>query len=361
MTTEASSHKNLPSPAEADLGIESQVASIWQFAQYRLNTLRKNPAVRLEAALTLGLLFLLFAPALPAWWQRWTLAGSPQLYIVLLLPLTLAWIWFHRRRLVLPELDALRRSLQEVKTSLKPLGDASEQENTLLHALLEERQLPLKRPFWPLATACLFTAFAYWLREPLFTCLAFLGVLGGLLAYRFGTALLRLCLFPLAFLFALLPLPGMLLDWFNERLQNLLFGSVLHVLLNASIEAELPIEGNPLRINPKSQQAYDLFAGQAGVGLPEVCLVLLLTVWFLSLVRAPMRLKLGALVAGGVWLGLLAVLRLLLLCWVGTMDREITSLLEPLTRLLLVGVGIGGQFLILRGFKCQKFQKWVSV
>ncbi|HLK55338.1 MAG TPA: archaeosortase/exosortase family protein [Chthonomonadaceae bacterium] len=352
--------KNLPSlPDKAET--EAQVASIWQFARYRLKTLWALPSVRLEAGIVSVLLLLLFAPALPGWWQRWTQIGSFQLYTVAVLPLVLLWIRLNRVRLVVPELDEITRNLQNLRATFRPQGDREDPDGSVLQALLEDQPPPAKRMLWPLLLGCLLTAFAYWVREPLLTCLAFLVVVAGILLYRHGTRMLRVTVFPLCFLLFLLPLPGMILDWINDRVQGLMFNSVLHVLLNANIETELAAEGNPLKINPKSPQGYELFATQAGLGLPEVWLVLMLTTWFLSLIRVPFRAKLGAVVGCIVLMGLLAVLRLLLLCWVGTIDREMMSLLEPLTRFLLVPLGIGGQILILRGFKCQKFQRWVSI
>src|ERR1041384_830551 len=109
---DASNSKNLPANLPDVVEAESQVASIWQFAQYRLKTLWATPAVRLEAGLLSVLVLLLFAPAFPGWWQRWMQSASPQFYTVLILPLLLFWVRLKRLRLVVPELDAITQSVQ---------------------------------------------------------------------------------------------------------------------------------------------------------------------------------------------------------------------------------------------------------
>jgi hypothetical protein len=353
---DASTSQDQPSPQPESS--EAEFDSVWQFAQQRLKNLWTQPEVRLETALTLGLLLLLFAPALPGWWQRWTLLGSLQTYSILFLPLLIFWIWINRRRLALPELDAVRRTFHARKSSGKRLSEREEISLSVINALREERSFSFNRPFWPLAVGCALTAFAYWVREPLLTYLAFILVLIGLLTYRFSTQMLRLAAFPLLFLGLMLPVPGVILDWVHDRLQVLLFGLTHDVLLNTNVDAKMTmhVEGNPLSIN-----AYNLFADHTGLGLPEGWLALLLMIWVLSLIRARFRLKLGAVAVGFVWLVFLLVLRMLALCWMGMLDQEITAFLEPLTRLLIVLLGIGGQILILRVFKCRKFQNWVRI
>jgi len=340
---------------------EPPFATVWDYARHRLRVGLRKPAVRLETGVTLLLLLLLAAPSLLTWSHRWLLTASPQAGALLVAPLTLAWLWLNRLRLAVPELDAVRQKVNANELTPQESFPEDDNETLVIRLLNEGHQEPVTRPFWPLLIGCLFYAAAFWIREPALTCLGFILVLVGVVGYRWGASVLRVSVFPFLFLLLMIPIPGILLDVTNDHLQSLLFGGVAHVLLNANVPTELAAEGNPLRVNVRQAQPYELYAAQAGTGIPEVLAVVILTIWFLSLVRAPFRTKLFSVVAGLLIMCVLMVLRLLILCWLSMVDRETTAILEPLTRVLLPILGCGVQLLLLRGLKCRKFQRWVFI
>jgi hypothetical protein len=328
---------SLPSP-------QDEITSFTEYARCRLFSLWRQPTVRREVALVVGLLALLFAPALLTWWRRWTLPDSPQGYAVFVLPLALAWLWLVRYRIVLPEFDALNERFTE---------------NSVLRFLLEEEPEPARRRLWPFLLGALLTLFAYWTGEPAFTCTAFIALLAGLVVYRLGTQACRVVAFPLLLLLTMIPLPNMLFDMVFTRGQHVVFKMVTHLLQIFGLPADLAIEGNPLQLG-SGTSAYQLYAAHTGVGFAEAGVFLLVTIWFLSLVAAPLRARLMALLFGFFWISALLVLRLTLLGWIGTQDGELAASLSGLTRWLLPVIGVAGQWFLLRLFKCRTLSEWVS-
>lgn len=324
---------------------QDEITTATEYARCRLFSLWRQPAVRREVALVIGLLVALFAPALLSWWRRWTLPDSPQGYAIFVLPLALAWLWLYRYRIVLPEFDSLNDRFTE---------------NSVLRFLLEEEPEPAHRRLWPFLLGALLTLFAYWTGEPAFTCVAFIALLAGLVVYRLGTQACRVVAFPLLFLLTMIPLPNMLFDLIFTRGQHVVFKMVTHLLQIFGLPAELAVESNPLHLGSGSA-AYDLYAAHTGVGFAEAGAFLLVTIWFLSLVAAPLRAKLIALLFGLFWISALLALRLTFLGWIGTLDKELVVSLSGLTRWLLPLIGLIGQWFLLRLFKCRTLSEWVSL
>jgi hypothetical protein len=330
--------------ADSSFDAERMDSPIWAYARQHLKALARRPEVRLEVGAVTALLIVLFAPLLPSWWRAWTVSGWIQNYAVFIIPLTLLWLWLNRLRLALPELDELNEQYTEA---------------SVLRYLQEEEPEPPRRLRWPLLLGCLGTPLAFWIGDPTFTCIAFLTLLIGLLAYRLGTQFLHVAAFPLAFLAAMIPLPGILFDTLLRWGQIVEFKLATQSLDILGVPTELAQEGNPILIPPK-EPTYRLYAGLAGTGFSEACLFLLLAAWYLSLIDAPFRTKLGAFVCGMIWVGFLLVVRIALLAWIGPMDIEMANGLVWLTRWMIPVVGFAGQLLILRGLQCQKYQEWVS-
>lgn len=343
--------------------VPTNVSSVWQFAYHRLQVLRSSRAVRRELLFATLLLTLLFAFPFVSWLRRWTLADSLQSYGVAILPLTLGWIWLNRYRLMLPELDTLMKRYQAGRMDrLSPFEKwmREEREYNAVISLLKEKPLPPKRLFWPLVLASLFTVVAMWINDPTTTALAFVLLIAGLVGYRHGTQAVRVAAFPLLFLLSMVPLPGVWLDtarsWLTEQFMRLL----LHVLLNVGMQAELAPQGNnPLTV--LATQPYALWASQIRIGLAPALLFLVGLVWYLSLIRARFRTKLFAVACGMVWMGMLLTVRLALLAWIGINDKDFVTYAAPTTLYLLPLLGALGELFVLRGFKCQKYQKWVSI
>jgi hypothetical protein len=134
---------------------------------------------------------------------------------------------------------------------------------------------------------------------------------------------------------------------------------LLHVLLNSGINAELALEYNPLKV--LATQPYELWASQVRMGLAPALLFLVGLVWYLSLVRARFRTKWFGIACGIVWMSMLLAFRLTLLAWIGINDKDMVSYVAPATLFLLPLLGAMGELFVLRGIKCQKYQKWVSI
>jgi len=349
-------------PAESKPRVPTRISSVWQFAYHRLQVLRSSGAARREMLFTTVLLGLIFALPFVSWMRRFLLADSLQFYGVVVLPLTLTWVWLNRYRLMLPELDTLMKRYQAGRmdrlTSAEKWAREEREYNAVI-SLLKEKPLPPKRLFWPLLLAGFFTAIATWINDPTVTALAFCFIMIGLVGYRHGTQALRVAAFPLLFLFLLVPIPGDLLEsarvWMTGRMMSLL----LHVLLNLGIQAELSLQYNPLTV--LATQPYALWASQVRLGLAPALLFLVCNIWYLSLIRARFRTKLFAIACGMVWMSMLVTARLALLAWVGVNDKDMVTYLAPATLLLLPLIGAVGELFVLRGIKCQKYQKWVSI
>ena len=342
--------------------VPTRVSSVWQFAYHRLLVLRSSSAVRREVIFTSLLLVLIFGPAYLSWLRRWLLPDSLQFYGVVILPLALGWIWLNRYRLMLPELDTLMKRYQAGRLDRLSASEKwarEEREYNAVVSLLKEKPLPPKRLFWPLLLAGAFTCVATWINDPTITALAFVFLIIGLVGYRHGTQALRVAAFPLLFLFLMVPIPGDLLEsarvWLTGRLMSLL----LHVLLNSGMQAELSLEYNPLKV--LAAQPYEMWASQIRMGLAPALLFLVGNVWYLSLVRARFRTKVFAVVCGLVWMSMLLAVRLSALAWVGINDKDLVTYLAPATLYLLPLLGAMGELFVLRGIKCQKYQKWVSI
>jgi hypothetical protein len=342
--------------------VPTNISSVWQFAYHRLQILRSSSAVRKEVLFTGLLFFLIFALPFVSWLRRWALPDSPQGYGIVVLPLAFAWVWLNRYRLMLPELDTLLKRYQAGRMDRLSSAEKwarEEREYNAVISLLKEKPLPPKRLFWPLVLAGVFTFIATWINDPTITGLAFVFLIIGLVGYRHGTQALRVAAFPLLFLFLMVPIPGQFLEslrvWFTGRMMSLL----LHVLLNSGMQAELSLEYNPLKV--LATQPYEMWASQVHIGLAPALLFLVGNIWYLSLIRARFRLKLFAVGCAMVWMGLLLAARLALLAWVGIHDKDLVAYLAPATLYLLPVVGALGELFMLRGFKCQKYQKWVSI
>lgn len=340
----------------------TNVASVWQFAYHRLQTLRSSRAVRKEVLITTALIVLIFAAPFVSWLRRWLLADSLQSFGVIVLPLTLLWLWLNRYRLMLPELDTLMKRFQAGRmdrlTALEKWMREEREYNAVL-PMLQEKQLPPKRLLWPLLLASVFTFLMSWINDPTLTALAFVLLMIGLVAYRHGTQALRVMFFPLTFLFLMVPFPGELLEsarvWATGRMMSL----VLHIMLNCGMQAELSLDYNPLKV--LANQPYELWASQVRMGIAPALIFLVALIWYLSLIRARFRTKLYAIGHGMIWMGILLAARLTLLAWIGIVDKDMVTYAAPATLYLLPFLGALIQLFVLRGLKCQKYQKWVSI
>jgi hypothetical protein len=349
-------------PAEPKPRIPTHVSSVWQFAYHRLQVLRGSGAVRRETIFVVLLLGLVFAAPFASWVRRWTLPDALQGFGIVILPLTLAWVWLNRYRLMLPELDTLLKRYQAGRVDRLSSAEKwarEEREYNAVISLLKEKPLPPKRLFWPLLLSSFFTAIAIWINDPTITALAFVFMIITLVGYRHGTQVLRVAAFPLLFLFLMVPVPGEALESARVYLTGRMMSLLLHVLLNLGIQAELALQYNPLTI--LATQPYALWASQVRMGLEPALLFLVCNIWYLSLIRARFRSKLFAIVCGMAWMAMLLTARLVLLGWVGINDKDLVSYLAPATLYLLPLLGAMGELFVLRGIKCQKYQKWVSI
>lgn len=348
--------------AEVKPRVPTHISSVWQFAYHRLQVLRSSSAVRRETIFAGLLLVLSFGSPSISWIRRWLLPDSLQSYGILILPLILVWVWLNRYRLMLPELDTLLKRYQAGRVDrLSPAEKwhREEREYNAVISLLKEKPLPPKRLFWPLLLASLFTSIAIWINDPSITALAFVFIIISLVGYRHGTQVLRVAAFPLLFLFLMVPLPGEALESARVYLTGRMMSLLLHVLLNLGIQAELSPQYNPLTV--LATQPYAVWASQVRMGLSPALLFLVSNIWYLSLIRARFRTKLFAIVCGLVWMSMLLTARLVLLAWVGINDKDLVSYLAPATLYLLPLLGGMGELFVLRGIKCQKYQKWVSI
>ena len=330
-----------------DEAFQHGVASVWEFARLRVKAGLRIPAVRFEiAAVALALLALFGLPFL-TWWGRWRQPGSLQNYAEWIPLLLLGWLWLNRRRLVLPELDNLNERFTE---------------RSVLRFLVEVEPEPLRRLRSPLVFAAILTPLALRLADPTFTCAAFVLLLASIVLYRIGTAQLRLLFFPFCLLLLMIPLPAFALDFVVKRLESNLFKMALHLLQIFGFTAEMGPASNPMQIGAHGEPFISLFVGRIGDGLAEAAVTMLLTICLLSLYNAPFRSKIGAVVIGSVWMALLVIGRVFLLASVLHLaDDDVFAALITLTRWGLPLLGMGGQLLILRGFKCREFHEWVSV
>jgi hypothetical protein len=339
------------------------LVSEWQFARIRLGKLKSNPELRLELILVLAVLGLVFiAPAI-TWMRVWTLSPEIQSYGLMVIPAVICWIWIARRRLAAPEIDFIRKTIRverQTRFSPKELG---EREKTVLDVLINDAPVPDVRSRTLLYFALVVDTLAFWLRNPSLTCLGFILTCAGLILYRHGKYAFRAALFPFLLLFTMIPIPGLVRDTIVDRAQPAILGMVEHTVNNVKTIAILPIEGDPLNITMNVGTApYPIYAERAGLCIPESIVVILCMLFYLSLIRTSNPLPKIGVVASTVAACFVVILaRLVLIAWVAAYDKDSAAFLEVLTRFLLVGIDFGFVFLFVRGFKCVKFHRWVSL
>ena len=329
--------------------LEHGITNVWDYARIRLRQIAHSPAARLECGVVVLALAALFLLPLLSWWRHWLQPTSIQFYAVWVFLLIPVWLWLNRFRIVLPELDSLNERFTE---------------RSVIRFFLEQEPEPQKRLRSPLILGCLLTPLALRMGDASFTGLAFVMLLIGIVAYRFGTSLLRLLFFPFCMLFTLIPAPGSVLDGLGSRLNTFFFKIATHLLQIAGYHAELPgVEPNPLlMLGDVKIKTYRMFAGAVGTGAPEAGVFLVWTLFYLSLLDAPFRSKMIGLFFGLFWIGLLVSLRLFAIAALQrVVDEDTLSALIPVTRWLLPVLAFGGQILIMRGLKCRQFHNWVSV
>lgn len=324
----------------------------WQCARIRMHTLLRSSSVRIELIAVIAMLVLMFGTSFPTWWRRWTVPTMPQTYAILILPLVAAWLYLNRWRIMLPELDSLNERFTET---------------SVIRFLIEEEVEEPKRLRWPLVSAALLTPCALYAGDPTLTCLAFVGLLVGIIGYRLGTFALRVLAFPLALLAFIVPVPGIILDASLKRAIPALLRLVTNLLSTVGIEAEVTNEGNPIQIPPEPKAAiYSLYAGQTGLGVVEFCVFLVFSAWWLSLMQGTFLTKLRVWIVGCVGVGFLMVVRLVLLGVLGanlgdSLDgKDWVAIIATLTRWLLPVAGLAGQWFLMRLLKVNTRNEWVS-
>lgn len=337
------------------------LVSEWQFAQIRLARLQSDPALRYELMLVIGLLLLVFGGPAILWIRRWTLTGSLQPYALLVIPLTLVWIWLARLRLVVPEAEPIRKALRvERQTRMAP-KKIGEREKTVLNILVEEPPIPDTRTSGLLIAALAVAVIAFWIRDPSLSCLSFILTCGGIVLYRHGKFAFRAALFPFVMLFAMIPLPGPVNDLVMDHVQPLALNVVEHIINNVGATAAVPLEGDPLQITAGGH-SYSLYTERAGLCIQESLAIILCTIFYLSLIRTKSMLpKVGVIVTTMVVSGILVTGRLIALSWISAFDKDVASFMEGISRYILVLAGLALAYLLAKGFKCVKYHRWVSI
>lgn len=336
------------------------LVSEWQYSQIKLRRSFANPAVRREAIQIVALLALVFAWPYYVWLRRWLVGGSLQTYGLFVLPMALGWIWVARYWLFTPEIGPLRREIREEHRNRVAPRKAGVRELTVLRVLVEGAPVIDRRTPWPLAIAVVVDAAAFWVQDPTLMCIGFILTIGGIVLFRFGKLALRAALFPYLLLFAMVPFPGLVQDAIANRIEPACFGPVEHMMTNLHVPASVTPEGNPLTLTIKGQP-YRIYAEKVGLCIPEAMLVLLFLILYLSLIRTRTRfIKLGPFLCTCILVSVLVELRLILICYVATIDRDVAMFFEPITRLLLPLVGLTGAYLLSRGFQCVKLHRWVA-
>ncbi len=343
--------------AEVDL---NQLVSEWQFAKIRYDRLSNNPELRLEWIIVLGLLVLVFAPAYQIWYRRWMLNGSMQAYAVFVLPISLIWCWFARYKLILPEVPPIRKYLRYERRTRVKEKKLGERDKTVLQFLITEKPVLDPRSSMLLILAILVDIPAFWFRDATLLGLGFALTVPGIIAYRHGWYVIQAAIYPLLMLFVMIPMPGVVQDALQDKIQPSVLSFAQHAMTNQGVQAEIPLEGEPLKITSKGVE-YRLFAEKAGLGVSEIVLCMVLLVGYLSLVRMKHPAPKMIVVAGSlVWLVVLTGLRLVFLCSVAASDRDLAIFMEGISRFFLPIIGSVGCFLIARGLKCVKLHRWVA-
>ena len=325
--------------------IEIPYKTVWEYADFRLKSLLQSKTVRRELLIVGAMVFLLFAGPLVSWWKRWMLPGSLQGYAIWALPLVGGWLWVNRRKIILPELDSLNEQFTE---------------RSVLRYFVEEEPEKPKRILWVLIVGAILTPLALRFGEPAFTCIAFITLLTGIIGYRLGTHALRVLAFPLAFMTTMIPLPGIATDSIQLRVQTLLFKVARNLLQIVGLNAELPADNNPLIVFGTPR--FEMYAGQAGSGVAETGMFLILLLVWLSLIATPFRFKIVSFVCGMLWITFVATMRFVALVYATRgLDPDYTALLIPTSLWMIPIVGFAGQFLIMKGLKCKQMHEWVAV
>lgn len=339
----------------------SELVSEWQYSRIRLRKLVKDPNLRFEMILVVVFLFLVFGGPAALWIRRWTMAGSVQQYALFVVPTCLVWCWFSRLRLATPEVDPIRKALRFARrTRMAPLS-LGQREPTVLNVLVEDPPVLDRRSSALLVLAILFDIVAFWFRDPTLTCFGFVATVAGFIWFRHGRFALRALLFPILLMLTMVPLPSPLTDVIVDKAQPAVLNIVQHIVNNGGAASEIPPEGNPLSVNASGHQ-YVFYAQRAGTGISESLIILMLAFAYLSLLRTPNILpRIGVFISLSGLCMIIIIIRIVLLCLISIYDKDIASFLESVTRYLLPAAGISLFYLLLKGFKCEKYQRWVAL
>ncbi len=359
---------NRESTAQSNTAVDpreslSKVGSVWQFAYHRLNALRNNPSVRREAiVVTLFMVAFFWLPAL-SWTRAWLSPEALQGYAIWVVPLTLFWLYLNRFRLAVPELDELIKRYREGKTGLRRNHrsgeeDREDREMAGVALLLKEKPPPATHYPGLLIGSCIAAPIAFWIGDPTLTALVFVAMVAGIVAYRNGLVVLKIAAFPLTFLLLLVPLPGLVADAIHAFAQDRIFSLVTHLILNSGYPVEQALNASPIRFG--SGITFQIWAGAIGAGIAHGGFCLMLGIWFLSMVKAPLLRKVIVVLISIPWIGILLALRIYFLACIGLSDPDIVAYVAPVSLYFLPVIALAGQLGIQRALKCQNYQKWVS-
>ncbi len=343
--------------------ILDDLVSEWQYARIRLGKLKSIPELRFELILVLAMLGLVFiAPAI-TWFRAWTASPAIQSYAIIVLPAVVLWIWIARRRLAAPEIEPIRKMLRlERQTRISP-KEIGEREKKVLDVLISGPPVLDVRSRVVLYCALVVDALAFWLWSPALTCIGFILTCAGIVLYRHGKYTFRASLFPFLLMTTMVPLPGPVRDAIVDRAQPAILGMVEHMVNNIKTIAVLPLEGDPLNITMNAGTApYSIYAERSGLCIPESIVVVLFVLFYLSLIRTSNPIpKIGVVTSTIAACLVMLLARLVLIALVAAYDKDSAAFLEVLTRYLVFAIDFGFAFLFIRGFKCVKFHRWVSL
>jgi hypothetical protein len=338
----------------------SDLTSEWQLARVRLARIKANEPLRREAAIIVAMVAILFAGPSIEWIRRWGLSPGIQSYALLSPLLAAAWVWIARRRLVMPEVDQIRRELRiERQTRMHPL-EIGERDPSVLDVLVKQPPIVDQRSPLLLAAAIALDTVAFWVRDPTLTFCSFLLTCAGIVLYRNGRLALRSIRTPLLIMCAMIPLPAVLLDGIMDREQPALLGAVEHMVNNVKQIATLPQDVAPLTIT-SGVSHYTFFPERDGLAISGSILVMVVLLLYLSFIRTSTPLpKIGVTVATALMCGTLVYARLILLCLVAAYDKESAAFIETLSIYLVYLLDFGFLYLFIRGFHCVRYHRWVS-
>jgi hypothetical protein len=334
--------------AETPPPAASKINSISAFARCRLAAIARSAAVRRELIIVFVLMAVVYAHPALTWWRRWTLPGGPQGYAVFVVPIILAWLWIARYRVVVPEIDNLFERFVDTD---------------VLRYLMEVEPEQPRRLRWLFGTGCIMTLATLWMREPSFTCLAFCVTVLGLVGYRQGTFAVRVLIFPLLLLFSMIPLPGILIDWFSWRVQAMFMAVAKNIVdLLGGTALRLP-GGNGLLMqkSPGIMDGFVVFGGQHGNGFWVAGLFLLLTLAALSVVAAQLPRKIVSFLLAVLGISLLVGLRLALIGWMGLHDSDLGVVTAGLTLPGMLAIAIVCEIIVMKMLGCVELRPWVRL